>query len=49
MIAWFVALPASDWLAFDALRLDRASQLGQAVARAQLAGQRVVGILSAVA
>ncbi len=32
LVAWFLALPASSWLAFDLLGLDPASQLGQAVA-----------------
>jgi uncharacterized membrane protein YraQ (UPF0718 family) len=32
VVAWFVALPLSTWLAFDVLGLDPASQLGQAVA-----------------
>jgi uncharacterized membrane protein YraQ (UPF0718 family) len=32
IVAWFLALPLSTWLAFDVLGLDPASQLGQAVA-----------------
>ena len=32
LVAWFLALPLSTWIAFDVLRLDPASQLGQAVA-----------------
>jgi len=32
VVAWFLALPASTWVAFDVLGLDPASQLGQAVA-----------------
>lgn len=32
LVAWFLALPLSTWLAFDVLGLDQASQLGQAVA-----------------
>ncbi len=32
LVAWLLALPASTWVAFDLLRLDQASQLGQAVA-----------------
>ena len=32
LVAWFLALPASTWLAFDVLGLDPASQLGQSVA-----------------
>ncbi len=32
VVAWFLALPASEWLAFDVLGQDPASQLGQAVA-----------------
>lgn len=32
LVAWFLALPASEWLAFDVLGQDPASQLGQAVA-----------------
>jgi uncharacterized membrane protein YraQ (UPF0718 family) len=32
LVAWFLALPLSTWLAFDVLGLDPASQLGQAVA-----------------
>ena len=32
LVAWFLALPLSTWLAFDVLGLDPATQLGQAVA-----------------
>jgi uncharacterized membrane protein YraQ (UPF0718 family) len=32
IIAWFLALPLSTWLAFDVLGLDPTTQLGQAVA-----------------
>jgi uncharacterized membrane protein YraQ (UPF0718 family) len=32
LVAWFLALPLSTWIAFDVLGLDPASQLGQAVA-----------------
>ena len=32
LVAWFLALPFSTWVAFDVLGLDQASQLGQAVA-----------------
>lgn len=32
LVAWFVNLPAADWLAYDALALERGSQLGDAVA-----------------
>ena len=32
LVAWFLALPASTWAAFEVLGLDQASQLGQAVA-----------------
>jgi hypothetical protein len=32
LVAWFLALPLSTWVAFDLLGLDQASQLGQAVA-----------------
>ena len=32
LVAWFLALPLSTWVAFDLLGLDKASQLGQAVA-----------------
>jgi uncharacterized membrane protein YraQ (UPF0718 family) len=32
LVAWFLALPLSTWVAFDVLRLDQTSQLGQAVA-----------------
>lgn len=32
LVAWFLALPVSEWLAFEVLGLDAASQLGQAVA-----------------
>jgi uncharacterized membrane protein YraQ (UPF0718 family) len=32
LVAWFLALPLSTWVAFDVLGLDPASQLGQAVA-----------------
>ncbi len=32
LVAWFLALPLSTWLAFDVLGLDSSSQLGQAVA-----------------
>jgi uncharacterized protein len=32
LVAWFLALPLSTWIAFDVLGLEPASQLGQAVA-----------------
>ena len=32
LVAWFLALPLSIWIAYDVLGLDPASQLGQAVA-----------------
>jgi uncharacterized membrane protein YraQ (UPF0718 family) len=32
LVAWFVNLPAANWLAFDVLRLEHGSQLGEAVA-----------------
>ncbi len=32
LVAWFLALPASIWLAFDVLGLEPGSQLGEAVA-----------------
>lgn len=32
LVAWFVNLPAANWLAFDLLGLERGSQLGEAVA-----------------
>jgi uncharacterized membrane protein YraQ (UPF0718 family) len=32
LVAWFLALPLSEWLAFEVLGQDPASQLGQAVA-----------------
>lgn len=32
LIAWFAALPAAEWVAFDALRLGRGSQVGDSVA-----------------
>lgn len=32
LVAWFLALPASTWLAFDVLGLEPGSQLGEAVA-----------------
>lgn len=32
LVAWFVNLPAANWLAFDALGLEPGSQLGDAVA-----------------
>ena len=32
LVAWFVNLPAADWLAYDALGLERGSHLGDAVA-----------------
>jgi len=32
LVAWFVNLPAADWLAFDVLGLERGSQVGEAAA-----------------
>jgi hypothetical protein len=32
LVAWFANLPAADWIAFELLRLERGSQLGEAVA-----------------
>jgi uncharacterized membrane protein YraQ (UPF0718 family) len=32
LVAWFVNLPAANWLAFDVLHLEHGSQLGEAVA-----------------
>lgn len=32
LLAWFVNLPAANWLAFDVLRLERGSQVGEAIA-----------------
>lgn len=32
LVAWFTALPAADWVAFDALGLARGSQIGDSVA-----------------
>jgi uncharacterized membrane protein YraQ (UPF0718 family) len=32
LAAWFVNLPASGWLTFDVLRLERGSQLGETIA-----------------
>jgi uncharacterized protein len=32
LVAWFANLPAANWLAYDLLRLQRGSQLGDAIA-----------------
>ena len=32
LVAWFANLPAANWVAFDVLRLERGSQLGESVA-----------------
>jgi uncharacterized membrane protein YraQ (UPF0718 family) len=32
LVAWFLNLPAANWLAFDVIRLERGSHVGEAVA-----------------
>jgi uncharacterized membrane protein YraQ (UPF0718 family) len=48
VVAWFLALPVSEWLAFEVLGLDPASQLGEAVAFFLLDVPKVLLLLTGI-
>ncbi|MBI3750745.1 MAG: permease [Chloroflexi bacterium] len=48
LVAWFVNQPAADWLAYDVLRLDRGSHLGDAVAFFLLDVPKVLLLLTGI-
>ncbi|MEW5992453.1 MAG: permease [Chloroflexota bacterium] len=48
LAAWFVNLPAADWLAYELLRLERGSQLGDSVAFFAYDAPKVLLLLTGV-